>query len=1007
MAHLFSTLRVAQEAGKLSFPNLDADIAILESWRQDYLGGGLKQDKEESREQAFNAQVFGKILGYVEKPASIYTFEPKPKTVVAGGETPDGVLCYNDKAAGTSNVFAVIELKGSLTDLDKPQKGYKGQMSPVQQAFKYKPQFDRCPFVIVSNFWEIRLYNDNQLDYEVWTLSDLVDPSNDHQNFKLWYTLLSAQNMTSSNKKANTEELLKAVRIDQERIGNKFYEDYRVARLELIRDLYRRNQSVRDDINLGINKAQKIVDRVVFCCFAEDCGLLPEDTLRDRVKSPSEIGLATLWDYLKIFFKAVDIGNPKLNIPVGYNGGLFHDDPLLNDLDIDDSVLKTLLDFAHYNFREDLGVTILGHLFEQSITDLEDIRESVAAAQGIEGLSASRRKRDGIFYTPDYIVRYIIDQTLGESVRHLEITCRERAQLHDDLNISNYAKREREAYLNYHAALGKLRIVDPACGSGAFLVHVFDFLMSEYARIGKITGDLFSTEAYVKQILRNNIYGVDLNEESVEITKLSLWLKSAAKNEKLTSLDENIRCGNSLISDPALAGSKAFDWGEAFSEITTDGGFDVVVGNPPYVQSHVMVISSPEERVHISGAFETAKGNWDLFIPFIEQGLRLLKPDGRFGFIIPNKILGQDYAKPLRHYIAKNFALQGIVDVSQDGVFEKVSVYPIILLVRSSSTPKTITVTRRLDPLLTSEVPYSSVSADNWTPLLSTKTLILSQTEISGTFADHVHIYNSAAVDEAYKMRQQISEDPIPGDGDFKVLTTGSIDPYVQMWGQINTKYLKTNFLHPVVGRKQVNQKAWTHKRKVIVGGMGLRIEAYPDLSSEFLPTIPSVVVAADTQSELLYLCGVLNSDAMSDVYTQLHASNAMAGGYLTYTADRIGSLPYVPFDSKNASMSALVEEVERLVELVPQERKLNRNLLKFLVESYRLKPSREMSKQILGVQFDLVRARLPRALSVKTVKEISDMFHEDRLKFETIRVKTSKSRIAIEVLVEGIYTGK
>lgn len=1005
MAHLFSKLRVLQEAKKLSFPTLAADIAILESWRQDHMTGSLKKDKEESREQAFNSQIFGKILGYTEKPASIYTFEAKPKTIVAGGETPDGVLCYRDTAIGMSNTFAVIELKGGSADLDKPQKGYKGQMSPVQQAFKYKPQFDRCPFVIVSNFWEMRLYNDNQLDYEVWTLNDLVDPKDDYANFKVWYTLLCAENMTAATIRANTEELLKAVRIDQERIGNEFYEVYRLARLELLRDLYRRNPIVRADINVGISKAQKLVDRVIFSCFAEDCGLLPEDTLRDRVKAVSEVGLMSLWDAMKLFFKAVDQGNPKLNIPVGYNGGLFHEDEILDNFDIDDAVLATLLNFDRYNFQEDLGVTILGHLFEQSITDLEDIRESVEAAQGIEGLAVSRRKRDGIFYTPDYIVRYIIDQTVGEQVRQLEADCRERANLHDDLNQSNYAKREREAYLNYQTALGGIRVVDPACGSGAFLVHVFDFLMSEYKRIGKITGDLFSTEAYVKQILRNNIYGVDLNEESVEITKLSLWLKSATKNEKLTSLDDNILCGNSLISDPAIAGDKAFVWETSFSRILEAGGFDVVVGNPPYVQSHVMVVANPEERAHISATFETAKGNWDLFVPFIERGLKLLKLGGSFGYIVPNKVLGQDYAKPLRHFIDKNYALRGIVDVSQDGVFEKVAVYPIILLVDSASAPATIAITKSLDPLVTAEVPYSSVSADNWTPLISTESIMLSQASKFGTIADHVNVYNSAAVDEAYKMKPHLSENPSPSEDEFKILTTGSIDPYVEMWGQNKTKYLKGDYDYPVIRRDAVNQKAWTHLPRIVVGGMGVRFEVFADLLVEFLPTIPSVVISTKSLTELLYLTAILNSTVMSDLYTQLHASNAMAGGYLTFTADRVGSLPYVPYDPENKTMSAIAEHAVQLVALLPREIKLNRDLLRFLVESYGLKPSRDMSRQILAVDFDLVKGRLPRSLTVKTVKEISDMFQEHRLQFEALRVKTQKARLAIEELVTKVYT--
>jgi hypothetical protein len=143
----------------------------------------------------------------------------------------------------------------------------------------------------------------------------------------------------------------------------------------------------------------------------------------------------------------------------------------------------------------------------------------------------------------------------------------------------------------------------------------------------------------------------------------------------------------------------------------------------------------------------------------------------------------------------------------------------------------------------------------------------------------------------------------------------------------------------------------------------------------------------------------------MSDLYKQLHASNAMAGGYLTFTADRVGSLPYVPYDPDNKAMTEIMENSTELVSLLPLEQKLNRDLLRFLVTSYGLKPSRDMSRQILAVEFDLVKARLPRSLAVKTVKEISDMFQEYKLQFDGLRAKTGRARAKIEELVTEIYT--
>lgn len=1005
MAHLFSKQRVLQEAAKLDFSALPAHIAILEAWRHDYFSGTLRDDKEESREQAFNSQVFGEILGYVEKPAQVFTFEPKPKTITPGGETPDGVLCYTNPAEDINNIFAVVELKGSSADLDKPQRGYKGQLSPVQQAFKYKPQFDRCPFVIVSNLFELRLYNDNQLDYESWTLTELVNPDKDYENFRMWYTLLCAKNMTSVHEKSNTEELLKTVRVDQEKIGSEFYERYRAARLDLLRDMRDRNEILNEDINLSISKAQKIIDRVVFCCFAEDGGLLPENTLRDRVKVPSEMGLVPLWDALKGFFKAVDKGNEKLNIPVGYNGGLFREDPILDDLEIGGEALLAILDFDQYDFQEDLGVTILGHLFEQSITDLEEIRDVVTTDSTLDILEISRRKRDGIFYTPDYIVRFIIDQTLGEYVRNLEAECRQEVNLHDGLNAENYAKRERRAYLNYQERLGALRVVDPACGSGAFLVHVFDFLMAEYSRIEKITGDLFSTTEYVRKVLRENIFGVDLNDESVEITKLSLWLKSASRNEKLTSLDENILCGNSLIASPEVAGNKAFHWESSFPEIFENGGFDIVVGNPPYVQSHVMVTSAPEERVHISKEYKTASGNWDLYVPFIERGLSILKESGKFGFIIPNKVLGQDYARKLRKHIEENYSLEGIVDVSQDNVFEKVAVYPVILLVSASTAAESVVVARRLDPLQTTEASYSSVSWENWTPLLSTENQMLATANELGTIADHACVYNSAAVDEAYKLREHVFENSRPLESELKLLTTGAIEPYFHQWGEVKITYLKSKYDYPVIRKDVVKQKVWSESPKIIIAGMGVRIEAVVDQEVEFLPTIPSVVLTANSEDELHYLCGLLNSAPMSELFKLLHTSSGLSGGYMTYTRDRIGALPYVPFDPENTSMATIAKKARKLAALLPEQVRLNSNMRDFVVESYGLKPSREMNKEILALSFDVVKKRLPKRHSVTTIKEISELFKKAQREYEATRGPAKRAQEIVDASVREIYT--
>ncbi|CAN5667095.1 TaqI-like C-terminal specificity domain-containing protein [soil metagenome] len=660
MASLFGKNKLRDIATKLQTSDLEEKIAIVKTWHNDYHKGSLKADKETSREQAYNQDFFIKILGYKEKPAVPYSFEPKATT--DKGQLPDAVLSHTDVTKDIKNIAAVVELKGASIELDRPQRR-EGNMSPIQQGFKYKTQYRNCPFVVVSNFWEFRLYHDNQLDYELWTLDDLVDAEDDYLKFKTFYTLLHSDNLTTPKGASKTEGWLSDIRYEQEEIGKKFYKVYREARLDLLRDIYRHNQAVRSDIDMGIEKAQKIIDRIVFACFAEDRGLLPDNTLQRVIQAADKSAFGgSLWSTFKAFFEAIDVGSEKLEIPDGYNGGLFAHDPTLNALKVSDEPLRKVANISNYNFEEDLSVTILGHIFEQSISDLEEIKSQVEESKNLESIQQSRRKKDGIFYTPDYIVRYIVDNSLGAYLREEEERLKGEFKLKGDITDKNYEKRERQAYGKYQEFLQNVKVVDPACGSGAFLVYVFDFLLAENKRIASILGNnLFGSDNYIKSILKNNIYGVDLNDESVEITKLSLWLKSAEKGKKLTTLDGNIKCGNSLIDDSEVAGEKAFNWKSEFPGIFAKGGFDVVVGNPPYVNSkHI----DENDRAYLwKKNIEVLQMDMDLYQVFLYQSTKILLSSGGYiGFITPDSYFTSQSFEKLRLYLIQQLQVVNIVD---------------------------------------------------------------------------------------------------------------------------------------------------------------------------------------------------------------------------------------------------------------------------------------------------------------------------------------------------------
>jgi len=681
MASLFGKHRIKELAETVKTEEIQGFIELVKTWHHDYHHGSLKTDKETSREQAYNQDFLVKILGYKEKPAIPYSLEPKATT--DKGQLPDAVLSYTDPDQDIKNIAAVVELKGASIDLDRPQRR-DGNFSPVQQGFKYKTQYRNCPFVVVSNFFEFRLYRDNLLDYESWTLDDLVNPENDYQLFKTWYVLLQVNNFTAASGVSKTEGLLTDIRVEQEEIGKKFYKVYRDARLELLRDIYRNNPEVKKNIEFGIEKAQKIIDRVVFTCFAEDKGLLPENTLVRVIKAGESSAFGgSLWNTLKGFFEAIDVGSEKLDIPNGYNGGLFKHDSELNNLKISDGPLKTVLSLGTYNFEDDLSVTILGHIFEQSISDLEEIKNKVNESQDIDTIVQSRRKKDGIFYTPDYIVRYIVDNSLGTYLREHEEKFKDEFKLKGDITDVTYEKREQQVYEKYQQFLENVKVLDPACGSGAFLVYVFDYLMAENKRVASIRGTLFNNDQYIRSILKNNIFGVDLNEESVEITKLSLWLKSAEKGKKLTTLDENIKCGNSLIDDQKVAGNKAFKWEENFSGIMENGGFDVVVGNPPYTYRNSI---SDNERRYYKENYSSAEGNFDLYKFFTEKLYALTNEGGRASFIIPNTFLSALTYKKLRSFILEKFEIKEMYDLGLS-VFEGVVVESLIFTFEKREVP--------------------------------------------------------------------------------------------------------------------------------------------------------------------------------------------------------------------------------------------------------------------------------------------------------------------------------
>ena len=507
-----------------------------------------------------------------------------------------------DGEKNLSDVRVAIELKDARTHLDKRQNRQGDRRTPVEQAFDYANKFgESCKWIIVSNFVEIRLYNKSigPAEYESWqltTLNDYEDPnkkkeadlfnnSEDKKTSELQRFLFLLQNgrLFLEIGDSYVEGYLKERQKKQEEVSQEFYTKYKRYRIQLFHHLKKMNPQIEDLMLL--EKTQKLLDRIIFICFCEDYDIIPDNTLSRMVDvwiSDIFDAEATLYKHVKYLFRSINEGNRRGRIN-RFNGGLFADDPILNQLIIEDDYLEPLVMLYTYDFATELNVNILGHIFEQSISDIEDFKAKIT---GETVDNQGKRKQDGIFYTPEYITRYIVEQSVGGWLNDCknELGETDLPELADEDydSLTNGGNKHIKAHIRfwqqYNEILRNIKVIDPACGSGAFLNQVFDFLYKEH-QIVRNELDKLSLESdptpLDKFILTNNIYGVDLNHESVQITKLSLWLKTANKHSELTALDQNILIGNSLIDDPKIAGKLAFKWKKHFKAIFDNGGFDL------------------------------------------------------------------------------------------------------------------------------------------------------------------------------------------------------------------------------------------------------------------------------------------------------------------------------------------------------------------------------------------------------------------------------------------------
>jgi len=556
-------------------------------------------------------------------------------------------------------------------------------------------------------------------------------------------------------------------------------------------------------------------------------------------------------------------------------------------------------------------------------------------------------------------------------------------------------------------ALKSITVCDPAVGSGAFPVGMMTEIVRARAALTPYFNDVGKRTSYhfKRHAIQNCIYGVDIDSSAVEIAKLRLWLslvvdeEDVKKVEPLPNLDYKVVCGNSLLGFPfksqriqelenlrekffsesehaakaklksqidstlaeAIAASKrslgyeiTFDFETWFSEVFRErGGFDVVIANPPYVDSETMVRNDPEGRALIAGLYETTRGNWDLYIPFWELGLKKLSTSGTATFITPNKWLSIRYGKALRT-LATQYAYH-LVDYSRFRAFEQVGVFPVVMLM-SKRRPSVLTVRRFMEDqrlVFEQRMPSKRLEDfENWGVFLSPHFPLVVKVA-----ADHAKVSNLCevgepfTVSEAYQVTKLIEEWTPAKKDTLKFVNTGTIDPYVNLWGQKQTTYLKVKYSKPVLNTTRFKRAfprrfAQSTSAKIIISGIR-HFESFLDKDGEYVAGKSTVILRgfkAGCSPECLL--GILNSTLVKFYLQECYGSLAMDGG-INFSPYNVSEIPVANAPQKkereiedcvkqilaakhrnpDADTSALQHEIDKLVYeiygLTPEEIKI------------------------------------------------------------------------------------
>jgi len=682
--------------------HFEAAQKVFTRWADLDTAGELDRMAETQLQGDFLRDFFGDALNYVRFAQGLSEWQMEQHWSIPDfGTTPDGILGFF-KPASERRPTVVIELKGPGANLDRDR--FSGR-TPVDQLWDYLNSLPGCRWGILSNMVSFRLYERNHTKqrFEHFTLQGLSDERNARRFYYL-FERGGLLGLPKVNRAARAAALLDESDHKQLDVSDKLYELYSRNRISLIQHLHR---TLGHGIDDAIAMAQRLIDRIIFIAFCEDRALLPPHLLRTAHEqfSPLLDVVNPRWQNFKGLFRWIDRGHPSIGLETGYNGGLFAKSPV-DDLDLPDvpwtNFFKTV---GEFDFRDEVNLDVLGHLFERSITELERLRRGEifvlnGRAEDESGPTmpqSAQRKRMGIYYTPPAFTSRIVELTVDRVIAERF----EAAALRHGASKADAAAGALPDSLAFWREcldiLRRLKVCDPACGSGAFLFQAYNCLAQRYDEVIKSLERLGDPQAtrldaeIAETILGENLYGVDLSAEAIEITQLALWIRTATRDRKLSSLAQHIVHGNSLVHD-AQAHPDGFDWRARFPEVfeRPEGGFDCIIGNPPWERMKLQereffAVSAPEiatatdaakrrrliarlekENPELFAAYEealaeaqaaldyarksgeyplTGKGDINTYAVFAELASRLVSPQGRVGLLVPSGIASDNTTK--------------------------------------------------------------------------------------------------------------------------------------------------------------------------------------------------------------------------------------------------------------------------------------------------------------------------------------------------------------------------